>query len=803
MSNINLFPELDNEQEQEHEYNNGHDEFKEEELIVFGYSCKLFRDDFSAKAIDRGQSLIPWNGDENVMIDRYDCRGHLSDLKLWDSDLIRQKQSNNELHFLSEEEKRIEEECDKERYLALYKDMEKEALQQEEEWKRLNADKTAYSQVGYTYDDLSKTKGSSSKTIEEVPQTLDDDDDDEYEPFYPSEKLQIPYGMDIPESIKLNAVIEKTASFVSTSGLQMEIVLKTKQANNPQFDFLKYDHYLNPYYRHLIIMIKSGKYRPNFDNNSTTTTNNTNTNNNNNNNNNQKKKTNKNGIDQNNSHDEDEGGDSYLHPLLRGSTNNDNSNATKKSDETSRKPPVQMNIHNTAYGQLIKKYEHLRQREKVLKENEEEKMSPKKEEIKTEELSPKSDSSSSTHVIPPPPDVKPIIDKLAEYVARNGQAFEQSIRTKNDPRFGFLERDHIHHNYYQLKLQLCVQGILRSKNQENQRNLDNDIQQNVHGKGVKLVLKTNTEESLTPTCQEFNSDDDSNSMQPKYLDKQEDFNQFIGPRPPSPEFLEKMRKQEQRRDRVSGFVRDKITRDKQEERKRKAEMLVQQLKTKVNESTSVINSIESSTTNSNINPTIVEKLLNVKNERSTSSILASSHQHRRSKHSRSPSKSCNRSKYHRRSRSKSNHRRRRRSSHKRSRSRSKSRSHHRSKQSKNSKSSKSSRNHRRHRHRRHRHSSASSTSSNSLSRSRSSSVSSSSSSSISSSSPHDRKKKKKVTNNDEEQQRNQRKNNAQSSKWDQREPTKVKPEASSIDTATAASSLSINTETTLSNSSTS
>lgn len=61
----------------------------------------------------------------------------------------------------------------------------------------------------------------------------------------------------------------------------MEIVLKTKQANNRQFDFLKYDHYLNPYYRHLIIMIKSGKYRPNFEQNST--------------NNNQKKVSNKNG----------------------------------------------------------------------------------------------------------------------------------------------------------------------------------------------------------------------------------------------------------------------------------------------------------------------------------------------------------------------------------------------------------------------------------------------------------------------------------------------------------------------------
>lgn len=71
MSNINLFPELDNEQVETDEYVSIRNEVRrEDELIVFGYSCKLFRDDFSAKAIDRGQSLIPWNGDENVMIDR-------------------------------------------------------------------------------------------------------------------------------------------------------------------------------------------------------------------------------------------------------------------------------------------------------------------------------------------------------------------------------------------------------------------------------------------------------------------------------------------------------------------------------------------------------------------------------------------------------------------------------------------------------------------------------------------------------------------------------------------------------------
>jgi hypothetical protein len=70
------------------------------------------------------------------------------------------------------------------------------------------------------------------------------------------------------------------------------------------------------------------------------------------------------GIDQNNSHDEDESNDSYLHPLLRGGTNNDHTNSTKKSDEILRTPSIPMNIHNTAYGQLIKKYEHLRQRDK-------------------------------------------------------------------------------------------------------------------------------------------------------------------------------------------------------------------------------------------------------------------------------------------------------------------------------------------------------------------------------------------------------------------------------------------------------
>ena len=44
---------------------------REEELMVFGYSCKLYRDDAKAMAEDSGVYLIPWMGDHSLMIDRW------------------------------------------------------------------------------------------------------------------------------------------------------------------------------------------------------------------------------------------------------------------------------------------------------------------------------------------------------------------------------------------------------------------------------------------------------------------------------------------------------------------------------------------------------------------------------------------------------------------------------------------------------------------------------------------------------------------------------------------------------------
>lgn len=65
-------------------------------------------------------------------------------------------------------------------------------------------------------------------------------------------------------------------------------------------------------------------------------------------------------------------------------------------------------------------------------------------------------SSQKSQIVPPSPDIQPIIDRMAMYVAKNGEEFEIVVKSKKDARFGFLERGHVHFEYYNFKKNLFI-----------------------------------------------------------------------------------------------------------------------------------------------------------------------------------------------------------------------------------------------------------------------------------------------------------------------------------------------------------
>lgn len=59
----------------------------------------------------------------------------------------------------------------------------------------------------------------------------------------------------------------------------------------------------------------------------------------------------------------------------------------------------------------------------------------------------------------PPESLQNIIDKTAGYVKKNGKDFENILRTKDDPRMGFLDEKNEFHRYYLYKVTGRVQPL--------------------------------------------------------------------------------------------------------------------------------------------------------------------------------------------------------------------------------------------------------------------------------------------------------------------------------------------------------
>ncbi|XP_074097235.1 suppressor of white-apricot isoform X1 [Cotesia typhae] len=457
-----------------------------QELLVFGYSCKLFRDDEKAKMIDHGKHLIPWMADNTLKIDRYDGRGALADLRVHEPP----SGGFDARTILTEDELKIEQLCDEERYRSLYNNDAEELMYHEEEIKRLHqalgSDNT-YGQVAYNYDDQDNQMGVGDDSQSPKPSDGSQDDDDQAFTLPP--ELEAPEGMVMPETQKLNAIITKTALFISRQGSQMEILIKAKQSNNPQFAFLSIEGALHPYYKLVLDAIKQGKYNP-------------------------EKLPEK--EESESDEESDENDEPYLHPSLASSLTKVEAapsipsiqykpsadcaysmlvNKITGKPPQSKNPPFSPELpaqqvppseycppvssqSYAAYPLTPQQYSHgpviygpngqAQQPSMALMSTAPVPDTPSTLVIKESPAplvpygpTPPKPLSRPSFIVPPA-DVQIIIDKMASYVAKNGRDFEAIVKVKGDARFNFLELSHQYHGYYAHKLTI-YEGAVNPK----------------------------------------------------------------------------------------------------------------------------------------------------------------------------------------------------------------------------------------------------------------------------------------------------------------------------------------------------
>lgn len=282
-----------------------------------------------------------------------------------------------------------------------------------------------YNQVAFSYDEQQFAEFG-PKIAEESNATQTADNDDE-SVFVPLEKLNLPSNMEIPSTVKLNQIIEKTAKFIASQGTQMEILLKTKQAGNQQFNFLNHDGQFNAYYKHILAMIKANTYPW------------------------------QEVITENDSKDHKNGNGSDL--------------KDEKEESPSKNaifiPKIQYKPSaDCAYTQLISKITKAPISELEKKRDEE--LSDGKK-IKVEALgllqsynSSSDDSDENADECEnnlPPEAVQVTIDKTALYVAKNGNEFEHKLIEKKSQTFSFLNPDNEFHAYYKMKVKANMTAL--------------------------------------------------------------------------------------------------------------------------------------------------------------------------------------------------------------------------------------------------------------------------------------------------------------------------------------------------------
>jgi len=204
-------------------------------LSVRGYLAHLYRGDETASALEAGRHLVPWDGDPQVAIDRFDARALISKSALASAVGPRSRPDGNDNNGVSETV------------------LEKERYADYPEWK-LNAETSQrfagdlpppppeppqrqQERAAIPPPQAPTARGEHSKLPETAPK------------FIPS--FPIPARMAIPQTLKLHQVVAKTAKYTKAAGEHAEAVLRIRQKGNSLFKFLEPDHPLHAYYCYL------------------------------------------------------------------------------------------------------------------------------------------------------------------------------------------------------------------------------------------------------------------------------------------------------------------------------------------------------------------------------------------------------------------------------------------------------------------------------------------------------------------------------------------------------------------------
>ncbi|VDM59276.1 unnamed protein product [Angiostrongylus costaricensis] len=326
-------------------------------------------------------------------------------------------------------------------------------------------------EIGFDY------KNNNSKTNGGTADLESDGSDSEAEAFEPPPGIKLPLGLAVPDNQKQNHIIERTALFVVTKGPQMEIVIKAKQRNNTeqgmlfwhfqkymlQFGFLEFDNVLHPYYKYLSKLIREKKYTPDLSKgakrapqreqteDSTTGAGSS------------AKESKSNALmalANERGSDSDSDSDCELHPSLlsglqkRGRSPDvmdsaENAAGPRRRPASPSPPPVtahrhdyDMNKSNDIYASLFKSLSQVSVEREEAEKRQKEKLEIQKHIMASAPPPPDEEYrawwlsfygspcpySSPQPMVPPPPDLQPVISSYAEFVARHGVEAELDLR---------------------------------------------------------------------------------------------------------------------------------------------------------------------------------------------------------------------------------------------------------------------------------------------------------------------------------------------------------------------------------------